>query len=470
MSVVATAAGLLVARWTAGIVSLVQPAALAAQAYDVLDWRVLVFAAALSIGTGLVFGVSPALYASRAARNLQNRTATAAARHTRTRSILIAAQIAVTVILVTGSIALGRAFLAMVRADNGYQVESMVSLTVSLAGTAHQGRGAWPFLHDVLGRVRQVPGVIAVSGTESLPLNVTGFMAGTFGVDNHGSAPLATVVNVAPEFFAAIGGRVLAGREFSEADMSPGEPIAIVNDAFARNFGDPAALIGRALTSARGPSPRIVGVVRSLRYGPGVEAPSPQIYRPSRAPGALTIVARVRGAARDRLAAVRDAAQSVDPRIPVFDVKTMEDRLETALTQPKFYTLTVLLFGGLGLVLAVIGVYGAVSYAVLQRTREMGIRLALGTTPARLRRGLLQHTLLVVATGATLGVAGAVILGRFLQAMVRGAELGATRFTGSYGSAPWSSPRWCRRGGVWTATRHVARLDISDVLRADAAD
>jgi predicted permease len=466
MSGVATAGGLLVARWTAGIVSLAQPAVLAAQAYDVLDWRVLAFAVALSIGTGLVFGVSPALYASRSALTAQNRTATAATRHTRMRTVLIATQIAVTVVLLTGSVALGRAFLAMLRVDNGYQVESMVTMTVSVAGTAHQGQAAWPYFHDVLGRVRQVPGVLSASATESLPLNVNSFAAGRFNVDNQGSAPLTTVVRVTPGFFSTIGGRVLAGREFTEADLSPGEPIAVVNDVFARNFGDPAALIGRSLTfSGSKNPPRIVGVVKALKYGPGGQ-PSPQVYQPSRGPRALTIVARVRGAAADRIAAVRDAAQSVDPKIPVFNVKTMEERMDTALAQPRFYTLTVLFFGGLGLVLAVIGVYGVVSYSVLQRTREMGIRLALGTTPARLRRGLLQHTLLIVGVGAAAGVAGAISLGRFLQALVLGAE-GAT-VSGS--TVAVAVTALVSAAAVWTATRRVARLDISEVLRAESAE
>ena len=140
--------------------------------------------------------------------------------------------------------------------------------------------------------------------------------------------------------------------------------------------------------------------------------------------------------------------------------------MDTALAQPRFYTLTVLFFGGLGLVLAVIGVYGVVSYSVLQRTREMGIRLALGTTPARLRRGLLQHTLVIVGVGAAAGVAGAIALGRFLQALIRGAE-GAT-VSGS--TVAVAVTALVSAAAVWTATRHVARLDISGVLRAEGAE
>ena len=130
-------------------------------------------------------------------------------------------------------------------------------------------------------------------------------MGGIFTVDGQGSAPMASVVNVAPGFFATIRGRVVAGREFSDADLASTEPLAIVNDDFARHFGDPVTLVGRHLTGARVQTPpRIIGVVRGLRFG-AASGPHPQIFRPSRAPRALTIVARVQGAAADRIAAVR---------------------------------------------------------------------------------------------------------------------------------------------------------------------
>jgi putative ABC transport system permease protein len=465
MSIVATAAGCVVARWTVRIVTLAQPAALHTQSYDVLDWRVLAFAAALSIVTGLLFGVGPALYATRMSIEAQNRTATASARHARTRSALIGAQIAVTVVLLTGSIALGRAFLALLGVDNGYQVESLVTMTVSLAGTTHEGAGAWPYLNDVFGRVREVPGVVSVSGAESLPLNVDSFMAARFNLEGQGPAPLATVVQVAPGFFSTIGGHVIAGREFLQADVGPGESLAIVNDDFGRNFGDPSSVVGRRLTAPQWPAARVVGVVRGLRFAADSE-PHPQVYRPSRSPRALTVIARVRGGARDRMPTVRDAAQSVDPKVPVFNVRTMEERLDAALARPKFYTITVLFFGGLGLLLAVIGVYGVVSYSVLQRTREMGIRLALGTIPGRLRGGMLWQTLVVVAAGAAAGLALAIVFGRFLQSLVRGAE-GATL---SESSVAVAVTALVSAAAIWTATRHVARLDISDVLCAEAAE
>jgi ABC-type lipoprotein release transport system permease subunit len=180
LSLVATCAGLLVARWTTALATAVQPALLSSQAYTILDWRVLIFSIALAVATALVFGVGPAVYASRAGVVAAARSSTPGARHTRARAVLIATQIAVTIALLTGSIALGRAFLALLSIDNGFEMKSVATMSVSLAGTPHQGGDrAWLHLRDVLRRVQQVPGVIAVSGTEALPLNIDASWAAT---------------------------------------------------------------------------------------------------------------------------------------------------------------------------------------------------------------------------------------------------------------------------------------------------
>ena len=250
LSLAATAAGLVVARWTSALATAVQPAQLSSQAYTILDWRVLSFSIGLAFATAIVFGVGPAVYASRVGVIGAARSSTPGARHTRTRALLIATQIAVTVTLLTGSIALGRAFLALLSIDNGFEMKSIATLSVSLAGTPHQGgERAWPYLRDVLRRVQQVPGVTAVSGTEALPLNIDAFMGGHYNVDGAGPAPMATVAFVAPGFFEVMGTPVIAGREFTFQDLETTEPIAVVNDRFARAHGEPATLIGRMVTA-----------------------------------------------------------------------------------------------------------------------------------------------------------------------------------------------------------------------------
>jgi putative ABC transport system permease protein len=466
LSLVATAAAIVVAWWMAGFAASVQPVPLSTQAYTVLDWRVLGFAAGVAALTALVFGAGPALYASRATFTPSGRSATPGRGPTQLRRALVMAQVALAIVLLTGSMGLGRAFLALLRVDNGYDLASVATAHVSFAGTRHQGgERARAYYDDAARRLQALPGVRSVAMTESLPLATDAFMGTGFRVDNSSAAPFATLVLVGPGYFRTIGSALVAGREFTRDDVVDNQPVAMVSDEFARAFGSPAALIGRSLTGEGVPR-RIVGVVRGMRYGGPVYAPSAQVFWPSRAPRAMTVVVRVDGPARQHLALVRDTIQAVDPAVPVFDMMTMEQRLDGVLARPKFYATSVLMFGGLALLLAIIGVYGVVSYAVIQRTREMGIRLALGSTPVRLRTALVGRMSITLAAGGLAGILLAAAFGRYLQAMVHGASaetLGtstlAVAITASVGAA-----------AAWLATHRIARLDIADVLRVESAD
>jgi putative ABC transport system permease protein len=174
-------------------------------------------------------------------------------------------------------------------------------------------------------------------------------------------------------------------------------------------------------------------------------------------------VVRVNGQAKDHLATIRDAIRSLDTQVPVFDAKTMEQRMDGALARPKFYHTALLFFAGFALLLAVIGLYGVVSYAVAQRTREMGVRLALGTTPGRLRTMLLWQGLLSVAVGAAMGIAGATMTGRFLESLVNGAKpFDLATFTLSTLVLLLTAAT-----SIWFATRRIAGLDIMAILRLE---
>jgi hypothetical protein len=262
-----------------------------------------------------------------------------------------------------------------------------------------------------------------------------------------------------------MGGQILAGREFSRIDLKSEEALAIVNEQFARRFGEPSSLVGRSLTADRWPAMRIIGVVSGMRYGGPAYAPEPQVFRLPRAPRALTFVVRVAGSARDRIVMVRDAVQSVDPRVPVFDVRTMNERLAFTLSRQRFYVTSAAFLGALALVLALVGVYSGVSYGLFQRTREMGIRLALGTTPGRLRAMLLRQTLVVVSAGAAVGVLVTVPLGTYTASLVKDAApapaliVVAFAFIGILAAT-----------AIWSASRHISRLDIAEVLRVEGAD
>jgi predicted permease len=463
LSCIAAVVGLLIARWAVQVVELLQPPQLAVQTYALLDVRVLAFCVCLSVVTGLVFGVGPALYATRAALLPGGRTATAGARHTRARAVLVAAQVAITVVLLTASGALGRAFLALVHADSGYDVGSVATLNVSLAGTPHEDNAsASTYYEDLLRRIRDVPGVETASATQSLPLSTDAFAGGRFNVDGQGPLTFVPAIAVWPGFFRTMGGRVVAGREFSRDELLAGDGLVLVNEAFARLFGTPETLLARSVTSPGRAPMQIMGVVGGLRYGAAVDV-EPQIFIVSRAPRAMTVVAKVHGAVRDRLPEIRDAAQSVDPRVPIFDVKSMEQRLEAVLARPKFYATAVTFFGGLGLLLAVVGIYSIVSFTVSQQTREMGVRLALGATPRQVRSVVLGRTIIVVGAGAAVGLAMVNTGGEQLRTLIAGAEVGVAVLA----AMAVIGTTLIAGSAAWLASRPVQRLEIAGVLRPD---
>ena len=348
LALVAAALGLGIAWWTTKVAMAYQPAQLASQSYSVMDWQVLTFAVVVAVTTGLIFGAGPVLMVSKLPLASLGRGITASHRHARTRNVLIVAQIAVTIVLLTSSVALGRTFLRLMRVDNGYALDSVATLRVSFAGTPYAERGALTYYDRMVDTLAAIPGVTAVSATQFLPLTVDMYSANRFTMDNVGTETLATTVPVAPGYFGTLGGSVVAGREFTRDDLSGSERIAIVNEEFARIFGEPAQAVGRVLTTRRLQPARIVGVVRGMRDSGPLYSAEPQIYWPARSPQALIVVARTAGDVTLALPAIRAAAAAVDARVPVFDVKSMSDRLDEVLARPKFYATSVVFFGALG--------------------------------------------------------------------------------------------------------------------------
>ena len=265
-------------------------------------------------------------------------------------------------------------------------------------------------IHD---RIRKLPGVRSASATEFLPLYARGFIGGPFGIDGHPANRPSIMVPILSDYFRTMGGRILFGREFSDAEVRAGAKVAIVNERFARAFGSPADAVGRQLTTTSAPpwvpaGSKIVGVVRGLDYvtDPTI-ASSFQLFMPSANPAEFfssVFVARVSGRAEDRLAAIRDTIQSVDPQVPVYSVKTMQQRLDELFARPSFYRTTIWIFAGFALLLTMIGVYGLLAYGVARRTNEIGIRMALGATQSSIVGMVLQEALLLVGVGLTAGI------------------------------------------------------------------
>ena len=464
LSLAASIAGLLVAFWTTSIATKLQPAPLATQVYAILDGRVLCFAIAISLLSGLLFGVLPSFYAGRV-HTFGARSSGDTRRSRLIREALVAVQAMLTILLLTASISVGRAFVNLMRIDRGFDRAGLITVNVSLEGTTYRDDGRLAYFEEALARVRRLPGVRSASATEFLPLYANTFMGGLLGMDGRPASENSMAVPVLPDYFRTMGGRILAGREFTHAEIQGNVRVAIVNERFASQFGPPVDAVGHNVAVGNSRPMRVVGVVKGMDYmTDGVN--SSQVFLPSHSPGGFfsTIVARVNGRPEDRLAMIRDAVQSVDPHVPVFGVKTMEQRMADALARPQFYKTAVTFFAAFAVLLAAIGIYGIVSYTVARRTHEMGVRMALGTTPAELRVRLLRQGLIPIAVGAIPGVAGAVLSGRLLESLVDGAKsvnaaayLAAVLFIVCIAAA-----------GIWIATRPIIRLDIVEILRTDA--
>lgn len=463
LSFAGCAAGIIIAFWTASIAGRLQPAPLVSQSYSVVDVRVLGFAIAVTVLSGLLFGVLPSLYASRVPTlGIRGSGDTLGSR--RIRGTLIALQVMLTIILLAGSISVGRAFAHLMHIDRGFECSGLVTVSVSLDGTTHQTDASrLSYFQEALARVRRLPEVRSASATEFLPLYATAFIGGRFPVNGRPASESSGLIPVLPDYFRTMGGRVLWGRELTDADMQKAR-VAIVNERFAGEFGPPADAVGGEIGLDKGPPWRIIGVVKGMDYGTE-GANANQTFVPDRSPGSFfsTFVVRVNGSAEDRLAMIRDTIQSVDPQVPVFGVKTMDQRLDEALARPQFYGTAVACFAAFALLLAMIGVYGIVSYTVAQRTHEMGVRMALGTTPARLRLVLLRQGLMPILAGIVPGISGAIVSGRLLGSLVAGAKSpNATAYATSVFFIAFIAAM-----AIWMATRPVTRLEIMEILRTE---
>jgi putative ABC transport system permease protein len=467
----AAAAGLVVAFWVARLAGRFQPALSDAQSYTILDWRVIGFAAGLAVLTGLCFGVLPAHLIGRMRFGqdvLRGRSGAHGAAVTRARSVLLALQAALTLALLAGSVTMGRAFLKLLRTDLGFQTEHIVTMRFSLSGSAHNNASsAAEYYREALARLRAAPGVESAAAVDYLPMayyEVWPTIA--FRLDS-GQAARGIRARVTPDYFRTMRTRIVEGRDFTDADRPGSDPVAILNEDCARGLGP---IVGKKVVSLDQDKKTytVVGVVRTASmFGPAHSSnfPSRQAFLPmdqSRQPSA-TFVVRMRGNPEAYIPMLRGIAQQLDRGVPMYDVKTLDQRLNENLAGPRFYATAVLFFGGFALLLAVIGVYGVAAHSIAQRRHEIGVRVAVGATPREVRLMLLRQSLAPVVLGAIGGVAAALGLGRFLNHLIESAQpLGLwTCAAAGVGMTAVVA------AAVWSATRRVTRIDPMSALRAE---
>jgi predicted permease len=411
-----------------------------------VDWRVVVFAVLVSVGTGVIFGLIPALHATRAdlsstLKESAGRSGTGFRQNT-VRSVLVIAEVALALVLLVGSALLIRTSLALRAVDPGFDASHVLTMRMSVSGSQFLTSAAVERLvRTSVERLRSVPGVEAASATCCVPLEggygLPFIIAGRPLKDapSHGGGGWLTV---SPGYFEVFRIAMKRGRSFTDRDDAQGPPVVIINETLARQFfkdDDPLRqqlIIGRSFMRefATEPPRQIVGVSADVRDGGLNNVPQPTMYVPqAQIPDAanalnvrLTPIAWVVRTAMTPYAVSAAVQQQLRQMtsLPVSDVRSMEDVVSRSISRQRFNMLLMTVFGASALVLAAIGIYGLMAYSVEQRTQEIGIRLALGADSSDVRRMVIFQGMRLAVAGVLIGLASAFGLSRIISSLLYG--------------------------------------------------
>ena len=403
-----------------------------------VNHRVLLFAAGVAILSTALFGLAPAIRYSRpdviAALRHGGRGATDHPSRYRGRNILVVAQTAMALVLLIGSGLLARSFVRLMSADQGFVAAGVLTFRVALPqATYPKAPDVARFSQRLVDRLAELPNVEAAGATTNLPI-VSGTSGTAFEIEGRPVAagqlpPIIHMLTVTPGYMKTMKIALLRGGDFDTSDLREDVRTVLINKAAADQYWPGQDAIGRRLrgagASADGrPNPWYVvkGIVASVRHEGLREPARALLYFPVNAgavnpPRAFTYVLRGPNV-HAQADAVRQTVWSINPDLPVASVETMQQAVRESMTQFSFTMLTLGIAAAIALVLGAIGLYGVLSYAVSLRTREIGVRIALGAAPARVKRGILMNAAIITLIGLTIGAFGAVGVTRFLKGML----------------------------------------------------
>jgi len=418
--------------------SLASPSAAAHIASTGIDSWVLGFTLAVSVLTALLFGCAPAVQASRgevddSLKEGGRRSGTGRGR-AYLRDGIVVAEFALALILLAGAGLLTRSFLRLTKVNPGFEPQSVLTLNLSLPDSRYvSARSMIDFEQQALDRLSALPAVKSAGGVFGLPLGNLA-VAGDFTVEGQATPAPGTPPFIAAKevigggYFKAIGIPLIKGRYFDEHDSETAPHVVIVSESLARHFWPYEEAIGKRLKPGFSDDGwcTIVGVVGDTKQHTLEEAPSPSMYLPyAQAPVPflmhdITLVLRTASDPLSLVAPARHAVQAVDPDLPVFDVATVEQLVYRSVSGPRFNTALLAIFAALAVVLAAVGIYGVMSYTVAQRTREIGVRVALGAGASDILGEMVRHGMLLAAGGIATGMIGAWAVTRFLSSLLFG--------------------------------------------------
>jgi predicted permease len=422
--------GLALAKWGVKLLIAISPNTIPRANEVGLDMRVVAFTAAVSILTGVIFGLVPAWQASRTDVNevLKEGGRGSTGRRHWFRSGLVVAEVVMTLVLLVGAGLLIRSFHRLQNVDPGFGVENLLTFNVALP----QRKYAEPpqrvnFYNQLLQNLRNLPGVESVAMASGLPLGNNGWQTSYNIIGRpepaRGQRPITEVAHVSPDYFKTMGITLLKGRYFTEQDTRESPRVTVIDEEFARREWPSADPLGQQLRTGGDNPITIIGVVRRVRMeGLREDSGRVQSYYPYQqiALGGMSVVLRTAGDPMSLAAGVRQQVLAVDPDQPIFNVQTMGEIWNLSIAPEKLVLMLLIVFASVALVLAGLGIYGVMSYTVTQRTHEIGIRMALGARPFDILRGVVGQGMALAGVGVGIGLAAAFGLTRLMRGLLFG--------------------------------------------------
>ncbi|MGH9339211.1 MAG: ABC transporter permease [Acidobacteriota bacterium] len=425
--------GLLVGYWGIDLLLSIIPSQIPTliQAGIRIDGLVLVFTLLLSVATGLLFGAVPALSSAGIDINESlkegGRTSMAEDRR-RLRPLLTVAEVALALVLLIGAGLMIKSFILILQADTGFDPSNVLTFAISLSENKYRNEQQITAFHgEVLENIAGLPGVESVGSGLTLPLSQD--WQGSFVIQGRdlNPDPHAHLVPVSSDYFETMRIPLLKGRLFTEADTNESLPVVIIDEVTARTYWPDEDPIGKYVSGISDEDSErwreIVGVVKSVKRNSALsEQIKGDVYVPfAQLPlNSFHFAVRTSGDPLSLAAAARAQVLEIDPEQPIFDIRTMEQRLDEFVAQPRSTMILLGSFAILALVLAAIGIYGVLSYSISQRTHEIGIRMALGARPNDIMRSIVGRGLKLALIGIALGLAAALGLSRFLSSLLYG--------------------------------------------------
>jgi len=434
LSMIGGAVGLIVAFWSRNALWSFRPPFLGNASIDLsFDPRVLGFTLVISLLTGLAFGAVPALKVSQSRLSevlkASGRSGTSGVGHHRVRSLLVTAEVALATVALIGSGLFLRSMQAAQEMELGFDSKHTGFIFLNPGGQKYGKPQGQQFYLDAIAKARALPDVEAASVASLVPLaGGGGVLLTTFpegqGEGSSFKGALIAYNDIAPGYFDALRIPLVKGRDFSDFDNEQGTLVAVINQAAARQLFATDDAVSKRFTVVGQPETlyEVVGIAKDSVVNNVGEDPTPMIYRPMQqeyAPAAALVV-RTKGDPAARLASLRDQVQTLDKNMPIRNTGTIQDQIVQGLWASRMGAALLSIFGGLALVLAVIGIYGVMSYSVAQRTQEIGLRMALGAQAGDVRRFVLLQGMVPALVGAGTGVILAIGLARPIASLLYG--------------------------------------------------